>query len=262
MSKRHILYYTGYSLLSLSIALSIPLVFISLLFLKLINRTDQAEELIEAWDSFISTCFEMLWLYKDTGYRYRAIELRCPVFEDKRDLQIKNKDCYITPDVALIEEGTIIYFEPFDCPVVKKAIRKHLSNFKAYAGTKHLSFFSWPVVGISNKSFFSQLAYKASFIYRKNRNHEADFFKNPVWVSELLHDWLDANEPGGPCLLYNTGQKDFDTGKPVYEVFYLPRKGKRVIRNAVYYFIFKTQDKGNNIYLQLSGESKDDRDLF
>lgn len=214
--------------------------------------------------SYFSAWNEILWLYKETGFRYRAIEITYPIFEDKRRAELKNKDHFITLDVELIEEGTIIYFEPFACTAVKSVIRKHLSKLRAYACTKNLFFFFWPVVGmLPDKSLFRRLTKRCLSLYRSNSNHEPDFFKNPAWISDLLHDWLDTKKPMGTCLLYNTGIKDQITGKAIYEVFSLPCKGKKAIKNAVYYFIFKSPDKGDNIYFQLTKNKieKADKDL-
>jgi len=234
--RQKLIYFFEYIISSIFLWLSLPFVFGSALFLFIIRGRDQAVKFIEYWEDNVLVWRELLSLYKETGYRYSKYEVRFFIFEDKRDADIKEKDIFITPGVSLFENDTIIYFEPSDYPKVKRVIERNLSKYKAYASTKDLNFFFWPTVGNSSKE----------------SAEEIDFFKNPSWVAELLNDWLEKVQLDGPCLIYNTNNRDEQSGNPAYEVFYLPTKGKKAIKNAVFSFIYKTPDRTPCVFYQLS----------
>lgn len=231
-----------YLISSIFLWLSLPLVLGSALILFIIRGRDEAVKVIECWEDNVLVWKELLSLYKETGYRYSKYEVRHFIFEDKRDADVKEKDTFITPGVSLFENDTIIYFEPSDYPKVKRVIKRNLSKYKAYASTKDLSFFFWPTVGNSSKEPAAEI----------------DFFKTPSWVAELLNDWLERIQLDGPCLIYNTNNRDKKSGNPVYEVFYLPKKGKKAIKIAVFSFIYKTPDRDPGVFYQLCSKSKSD----
>ena len=260
MNHRQKLIYSGeYIISSFFLWLSLPFVLGSALFLFIIRGRDQAVKLLEYWEDNVLVWQELLFLYKETGYRYSKYEVCGFIFEDKRNNEIRKKDKFIIPGIPLFENDTIIYFEGSDYPDVKRVIRKNLSKYKAYASTKELNFFFWPAVGnFSKKSLTNRLTYSFPFLNRNKFSNEFDFFKNPSWVAELLNDWLEEVQPEGPCLIYNTNKVDEISGKSVYEVFSLPVKGKRAIKNAIFSFIYKAPGKDPGVFYQQCDKSKND----
>ena len=260
MNFRQKLIYSIESIISfIFLWLSLPFVFGNALIVFIIRGRDEAVKFIEYWEDNFLVWRELLSLYRKTGCRYSKYEVLYFIFEDKRNNDIRKKDKLITPAIPLFENDTIIYFEGSDHPKVKRVIRRNRSQIKAYSSTKDLKFFFWPAVGdFSKKSVINRFKYKFPFLNKNESSNQFDFFNSPSWVAELLNDWLEEVLPEGPCLIHNTNKRDEISGKPVYEVFLLPAKGNRAIKNAIFSFICKAPDRNPGVLYQLRDMSKND----
>ena len=114
--KQLLLFRVQYFVYQVTEVITIPLFLLLGIPILLGIRRKRMQNIFDRFEDQISAWGEKLRLYKETGHRYRTVEIRYPIFEDRRPEAIKTLDHYIIPERSLFGKDTIVYFEPFDCP--------------------------------------------------------------------------------------------------------------------------------------------------
>lgn len=246
--KRQYLFY--YLLFYIYFIITLPLLILVSLLLKFFSSIKWITLLFEWHEKKLNKWYEFIDLYKITGYKYRSEEYTNEIYTDKREKSLQEKERYIETDFVFFDDATIIYYEPFECPALKKYIQNHIKSINASLGVKNQKLFYWPLVCPNSKKIALQnIIYNNTCKKIQKSDELFSFFNDPKWISLLLNDWLETVKIDGPCFLQYSGIIP-ETNRVLYSVFHLPYKKKREIKNALNYYTYQLWDNGNRIFFQ------------